>query len=397
MDAIRWRRVAGVKAAAAALLLFSGILFICRPAAAAPAAPAFSPAPASSSASPASSPADPKTGRPVCALCHERICREWVGTTHELAGRRAEGGFRCRECHRGGLLHPGGVSVKASVDQCGRCHGAPSAGPADPGGVPSGTALDWKGWAASGHARGQLGCTTCHSVHQAAEGADRRLLKKAGDKLCLDCHKGVAHNGRAGEAVIARRPCIACHDPHGAQTSLLDARRGGEKGDFRKAAVHEPVARGQCAACHSPHVVGPGWRPPEDELLEEEEPSPGVSRFKGLLLAPGRTFCYLCHGEYRTPFEATAHTRVTRFRHGEEQSPCLGCHLPHASDYPKLARYPGNQLCLACHPGYAPHHFLARGGVKDSELACTRCHRPHGSGRRRLLIQEDLCRLCHPY
>jgi predicted CXXCH cytochrome family protein len=256
--------------------------------------------------------------------------------------------------------------------------------------------LDRAVWQASRHAAAKLACTSCHSAHRYAEGGDQHLLRQAGDALCRSCHREAKHQTSGGTATaIARNPCVACHDPHGATVALLDTRAGGDKGDFKRAFVHRPVAKKDCQACHGAHVsvLGP---PPEDEL-DEEEAAPGATlpAARGLLLTKGQVFCYLCHGQFKQKFEASGHAKIVRFRRGEEQSPCLGCHLPHASEYERLTRYPGNQLCLSCHPGYAPHHFLAWGGVKQSELQCVKCHNPHGSGHRRLLAQTNVCQMCH--
>lgn len=333
-----------------------------------------------------------------CSPCHDQIQASWVGSPHETAGRQVKGGFRCQECHTPSLLHPSAVTVANSPDRCGRCHWTqPAAKGRSPVFQPK-AALDRKAWQESKHAAAKVNCTSCHSPHHYAEGADHYLLRQAGDALCRSCHREVKHQA-SGEtaAAIAKQPCVSCHDPHRKEGSALANLSGGDKRDFTKRVVHKPVAEKNCKACHGAHIVGFGT-PPEGDLAEEEEdltPEGAPKVLKGLLLAQGRVFCYLCHGQFKEKFEASGHAKIVRFRRGEEQSPCLGCHLPHASDYPKLTRYPGNQLCLSCHPGYAPHHFLARGGVKQSQLQCVRCHNPHGTGNRRLLVQEDVCKMCH--
>lgn len=331
-----------------------------------------------------------------CSPCHEQIQGSWVGSPHERVGRSLPKGFPCQECHTAGLLHPTAVTPANSADRCGRCHWAGSPARTKKGAIVSPSTLEREAWQKSKHSQAKLGCTACHTAHRYAEGADQLLLRQAGDALCRGCHPQPRHKLASPEA-IAKEPCVGCHDPHGGEEPLLEGRSGGGKADLRNKVVHRPVAEGKCTACHTAHIVSFGSAPPDEDELDEEPGTapPGGQPFKGLLLAPGRTFCYLCHGAFQERFKASGHAKIVRFRRGEEQSPCLGCHLPHASRYRKLTRYDGNQLCLACHPGYAPHHFLARGGVKQSQLQCVKCHNPHGTGNRRLLVQNDICKLCH--
>ncbi|MGE5623524.1 MAG: cytochrome c3 family protein, partial [Methanocella sp.] len=288
------------------------------------------------------------------------------------------------------------VTPATSFERCGRCHFGDAKGQRS-GPRPT-VLLSQAEWTKSAHADAKVNCTACHSVHHYAEGADQKLLRLAGDALCLSCHPKPKHaKGVASREALAKDPCVSCHNPHGPETGLLQSQVGGGKRDFKKAFVHRPVAEKKCSDCHTAHIVATAATPPEDDEEDDEatEPVQSGPAFRGLLLRPGKGFCYLCHDSYRTKFEASGHAKIVRFRQGEAQSACLGCHLPHASDYRRLLRYDGNKLCISCHPGYAPHHFLARGGVKLSQLQCVKCHVPHGTGNRRLLVQEEICRLCH--
>lgn len=334
-----------------------------------------------------------------CSPCHDRIFPAWAGSPHEVAGRTVKGGFRCQECHYRSLLHPTRLDPADSPGKCGRCHWTSSTSASTKPPFAPRARLGREVWTAGDHAKAGVTCLGCHSVHHYAEGGDQRLLRQAGDALCQSCHRQPKHPSYAATPdAIAKQPCISCHDPHGSRTAFLETQAGGDKGDFKRSVVHQPVAQGRCNDCHSAHIMPTFGAPPEDDEGEEaDEPAPpsGSEAYKGLLLSPPRVFCYLCHGGFREKFEASGHARIVLFKQGEERSPCLGCHLPHASKYARLLRYEGNQLCLSCHPGYAPHHFLARGGVKQSELKCIKCHQPHGSGNRRLLVQAEVCKLCH--
>ena len=104
----------------------------------------------------------------------------------------------CTACHDENLI---GKFILPEPDLCYQCH------------------VDFKTTYAVLHVPVEMGeCTSCHSPHMAEA---RKLLLKAGQKLCLGCHDGgdvmklESHDG------IGETDCIECHNPHGGSESNL--------------------------------------------------------------------------------------------------------------------------------------------------------------------------------
>ena len=67
-------------------------------------------------------------------------------------------------------------------------------------------------WRESAHAKSGIGCSTCHSVHEART---KFATTMNPNNLCLSCHGNVSTDSIRGHAPIARAPqhsdCIGCH------------------------------------------------------------------------------------------------------------------------------------------------------------------------------------------
>ena len=102
-------------------------------------------------------------------------------------------------------------------------------------------------------------------------------------KLCNDCH-----NTSQGFKLLKKEPelCYQCHD------------------DFRKTAkfIHGPVAAGYCTECHHPHR----------------------SKYKNLLLEPGKKLCLKCHN--------VSDIKANEDHPNIEDENCIDCHDPHGND-----------------------------------------------------------------
>jgi DmsE family decaheme c-type cytochrome len=112
------------------------------------------------------------------------------------------------------------------------------------------------------HARRNVACTSCHSVHDAK--SPKGQLKTSRDsETCFTCHK----SERAKSMRTSHHPvregklgCSSCHNPHEGNTpKMLNADSVNElcyqchtekRGPF--AFEHAPV-REECASCHEPH------------------------------------------------------------------------------------------------------------------------------------------------
>ena len=147
--------------------------------------------------------------------------------------------------------------------------------------------------------------------------------------------------------------CRGCHD------DLV-------KGDV----VHAPVAAAMCTGCHV--IAGSG-----DGTTVE--------------LAAGRRgdtapLCSTCHDDVAAQLKAP-HV------HGPAATgDCLGCHVPHASAYPKLLQAGGIDACLACH-GDVADDLKRKVAHAPAAGACVVCHTPHG-GPNAFQLREPVNALC---
>ena len=116
----------------------------------------------------------------------------------------------------------------------------------------------------SSHAKNQVSCVSCHSVHKA--GSEALVARKAAtvNAQCAGCHTSVwasfqrPHSHRLPEGAMS---CVDCHNPHG---SFLGMQRvsaanepgclkchGDKRGPFTF--EHAPVRLEGCTSCHQPH------------------------------------------------------------------------------------------------------------------------------------------------
>ena len=212
----------------------------------------------SASAKMVSNPAD-YVGNDGCATCHADVAKKFAGNPHsKLALTHGGQGATCESCHGPGRAHveSGGDATKilqiskASskvVDQtCLSCH--------------AGAHPDFE---RSPHGKAGVGCTSCHSVHQAETEAS--LLKVAQPKLCFTCHTDIKpafsqpFHHRVEEGLLK---CTDCHDTHGGaqeknlrttadQNAVCTKCHTENAGPF---AYEHPVVKAEgCIACHSPH------------------------------------------------------------------------------------------------------------------------------------------------
>lgn len=228
------------------------------------------------------------------------------------------------------------------------------------------------------------GCEECHSFSDGAI----QLLEKL-PALCLRCHDDVLM-GKNGKSFVVQHPpaeegdCLSCHAFHKLAIKRLpaDAKREicfGCHDPFpvakegKQLFSHKPVEGGECAACHLVHG----------------------SDNKKLLAAPGLALCLKCH---RDPSLApdgqdwsTAHPAL--------DEGCASCHLPHVGPVAGLLKKEQAALCFDCHDPFLPP--AAKGGSFHTPVAkgtCARCHAPHGSANKKLLLAapgRELCLTCH--
>ncbi|HLJ45429.1 MAG TPA: DmsE family decaheme c-type cytochrome [Bryobacteraceae bacterium] len=229
-------------------------------------------------------------GSETCKACHEEIYNRFQKSVHfavETNKGRGWAGQSCESCHGPGSKHaesadakdirnPAKLQAIETDKTCLACH----------------TNSETKvGRITSGHAKDQVACTSCHSVH----GNDGRKLvtRKAGEinQQCASCHLSVWAS-------------------------------------FQKPYKHRlPEGAMSCTNCHNPHT---SFRKQTMRASFGNEPS-----------------CFQCHSDKRGPF-VFEHAPV-RFEG------CPACHEPHGSANPRmLTRHEVRFVCLECHANNPP-------------------------------------------
>jgi DmsE family decaheme c-type cytochrome len=289
------------------------------------------------SAAPAESPG--YAGSETCKTCHEEIYTNLQKSPHFAIETGSRPGWikqswaqrSCEACHGPGAKHaesasaddirnPAKLTAPLTNNTCLACH------------VNQNTT---GGRIASGHAKDQVGCTTCHFVH-GANGA-----------------KLVEHN----KAAINSR-CSSCHVSQWAA--------------FSRPYKHRlPEGAMSCVDCHNPHA-----RFSRDSMRTAFGNEPG---------------CLACHSDKRGPF-VFEHAPM-------RLEGCEACHEPHGSANPRmLVRHEQRLVCLECHSNLPnPNLQNAKlGGVppafhdlRSSRFQnCTICHvKVHGSYVDRALLR----------
>ena len=188
-------------------------------------------------------------------------------------------------------------------------------------------------------------CESCHgpgSKHaESMNAADIRQpakLKPAqADKICLQCHLNQPTNfGRITSSHAKNQvSCITCHSIHKTDPPGLVARRITEINalcarchidiwaSFQRPYRHRlPEGAMSCVDCHNPHG---SFLPKMLQTVNANEPG-----------------CYRCHGDLRGPF-VYEHAPV-------KVEGCPVCHEPHGSANPRmLTRAQVQFVCLECH------------------------------------------------
>jgi DmsE family decaheme c-type cytochrome len=291
-------------------------------------------------AAPAQPAAAEYVGSEVCQTCHEDIFKAFEKSPHALLDTDAHRGWAtkaCESCHGPGSKHIESGSAEdirqpaklrpAETDRiCLTCH------------------FNQPTQAArinSAHAKNQVSCISCHSVHKTDAGP----------------------HGVGPAALVARKPtdvnrlCAGCHADIWAS--------------FQKPYKHRlPEGAMSCVDCHNPHGSASAMHG-NIQLTRANEPA-----------------CMNCHSDKVGPFS---------FEHAPVRlQGCTACHMPHGSANPRMLTRPQVQfVCLECH-SFLPSTNAKMGTVPpafhDLRSArfqnCTLCHQKvHGSYVDRALLK----------
>jgi predicted CXXCH cytochrome family protein len=109
----------------------------------------------------------------------------------------------------------------------------------------------------SKHFEEGVACWDCHTTHTTGEGT-KYTLKKAGDELCMDCHREISAKG--SHAIHTFGLCVGCHMPKTAKTAVAtidDVAYDIHSHTFAVVSPEESIAQGgvsnqpnSCNACH---------------------------------------------------------------------------------------------------------------------------------------------------
>jgi len=269
-------------------------------------------------AAPGAKPADKQVKQPApsdfvgsetCATCHEDVSKKFADNPHtKMAMMHGKSGITCENCHGAGKAHvdgggdtskivnPGKLSAKELDARCLSCHGGQHAN-----------------FDRSAHAKANVSCISCHSIHESEEKAE--LLKTSQPNLCFQCHSDQkaqfsrAFHHKVEEGLIK---CTDCHDSHG--TTGRSALKSSAQQDAVCTKCHTETAGPYvyehavvktegCTSCHSPHGT------PNPRMLNTanvntlclqcHSPSPNFST--GLPIGPAHNqnqqyqACTICH------------------------------------------------------------------------------------------------------
>jgi DmsE family decaheme c-type cytochrome len=258
-------------------------------------------------------------GSQACQMCHEDISNAFqknphqqveTGNTHGWANRA------CESCHGPGSKHADSASA-ADIRQPAKLK------PADADKICLTCHLNQPthvGRINSSHARNQVSCTACHSIHK--NGPNGLVARKQADinKLCAGCHADVwasfqrPYKHRLPEGAMS---CVDCHNPHGSflprSIQTVSANEpgcfkchGDKVGPFTY--EHPPVRLEGCTACHQPH---------------------GSANPRMLTRHEVRFVCLECHANLPTPVPAATLGTVPPATHDLRSPRFQNCNLCH--------------------------------------------------------------------
>ena len=180
-------------------------------------------------------------------------------------------------------------------------------------------------------------CSGCHDVElpeSALAGGE------SVEEQCSVCHASFEKQLSSHFPVTAW-DCISCHDAGATPQFALHAEK-----DFDTGACFECHSGIEEATTSSPHIHYPAT----DRCMSchDAHSSPNPS----LLVDEVYTICASCHEDAATtPHPIVNHPLRTVHKPSKEPSTieCSSCHLPHASEQPKLLTTSRKNLCKNCH------------------------------------------------
>ena len=214
--------------------------------------------------------------------------------------------------------------------------------------------------------------------------------KKAGDKICAECHEEVAakfkKNIHAKNEAIKGFSCVSCHGPCKKHVEEPDAESiYHPKNDFLR------TGKNPCLDCHR------GDKFNSADKFSHSEAANGCcdchvvhSHKKTLLKTSPKKLCLECHQDVYAKFRLTSHHPVN-----EGKMTCQSCHPVHGGAAKFTFNGSNTEMCLSCHNSKEGPFVYEHQPVNED---CGICHDPHGTIANNLLVQNEpaLCMGCHP-
>lgn len=293
-------------------------------------------------------------GTEACLVCHEEIGKPLLKSKHGKLDSDVSRGWKgqaCESCHGPGQRHGEAAEAKFILNHS-------KAGPvgADKSclGCHKNQATH-AGRISGSHAKVQVACVSCHSIHHAVADSSVPLFRQSdqGASASLANLSLQSTSLASTRATKVNALCSSCH------ASAWAA--------FQRPHSHAlPQGAMSCVDCHNPHGTSRPFGLNSTARTTNSEPG-----------------CYKCHADKRGPFA---------FEHAPIRiEGCNACHENHGSANPKmLTRAEVSHLCLECHSN--PAGLSNRSGTLGTvppgfhDLRtpvyrnCTTCHvRVHGS------------------
>jgi DmsE family decaheme c-type cytochrome len=196
-------------------------------------------------------------GEDTCLGCHDD--KGYKGSKHGLTlnERTPAATHGCESCHGPGKAHaesgdpamirnPKTMKPQEASQICATCHNRS-------------THILWDG---SQHDNRNVGCVSCHSVHQPV--GEHQLVKRTEMETCATCHQAIVNKHYRFSHMPVREgqmQCSSCHNPHGSSNvrllksgTTIDESCTTCHADKRGPYLweHAPVTE-SCVTCHDPH------------------------------------------------------------------------------------------------------------------------------------------------
>ncbi len=248
-----------------------------------------------------------------------------------------------------------------------------------------------------------VGCESCHGPGKAhvEAGGDKSLIRNLGKEspkqisdTCLECHAGrEEHNNfRRGEHWRNDVGCTDCHSSHEAPgqgrpnlpgSNVYVERANAEKPGFGTTKLLKSSEPQLCMSCHT-ETNHQFKMPFHHKVLEGamrcsdcHNPHGGFETKQSRLATGADAACIKCHADKQGPFT---------YEHAPVKTEgCAACHAPHGSSNPRLLKTARvAQLCLECHTvdhGVGAQEPAGPSHNLNAQYAdCTACHvKVHGS------------------